>query len=848
MEGTLKDNSKKEVTSSQQTNKEEIQVNQNTLPSSASFETLNENNFEQWLDFNEFNFEKEKISEYWRILKEALGLTIKKKLIKEEWLNIQLQEKKIPFIILDALRTWAGLATSQAFSNPSELFQFIQNCGLKLKSTRDPKLVVEYKANLIDRKHSIKSFYDELEKRINNYKSLNHSLKLANALLSCVGAPGTGKSSFINSISNMNRISLASNQVQNMMKESVLIPVTFNYLTKLSNIEVEINYMHAFLVRLIDSYFFDEPKISTVLEKFKNVNLKEDLVIDTIFYSMKVDPKKVQLPSDQELTDVAKQRIFLFIDELIMLNELPKKNQNQKFSNAEQLVNDISRFMDNYGCAFNLFVTSLDSILIKQTSSNSGRPVFFIDLPRISFKRLKKLIDKNYSNLEPKFKALIIATCGHPRTLHAICEYLKKNNNSTMQFTNLLQDARNSFNVEQRVNHVSVLYALKAQFVSLENPIDGKLTVSEYIKQSYFFNAITNEDSIIPYTSIYSLLQFANREEQNLTSDISSESLKQAIKDLLCTNDGGFEYEIFHAKWEIIWRIIEPGHLPRYFPDDFRAKFPLVAQFRTFEHFSTNKFSTLVDRIEKDTYYKNVFSFCNNNDAFDFLIVERIQNSLDPLLFTFECKLSSTMKSKIKASDVIMKYKMGMKIFKENSKKKKTGFSELKIPTTHFFQVFIICCPLEDDFYSNLTDDFLPPPISSNMSDKKWKTFFFEKKNLLIVDSGDLKQLYGPSLSFLYRFNTEGEIPIAIQETENLSASGSERQKEANEKNKKGEKRKEEEGTEDTNSDLNRNNPKKQKITISCGCRTGCITNRCKCKKNIEKCTNHCECQNCKNN
>ena len=75
---------------------------------------------------------------------------------------------------------------------------------------------------------------------------------MANPLLSCVGAPGTGKSSFINSISNLKDISVSSNQVQNMMKESVLIPVTFNYFTELSNIEVEINYMHAFLVRLID--------------------------------------------------------------------------------------------------------------------------------------------------------------------------------------------------------------------------------------------------------------------------------------------------------------------------------------------------------------------------------------------------------------------------------------------------------------------------------------------------------------------------------------------------------------------------------------------------------------------
>ena len=418
---------------------------------------------------------------------------------------------------------------------------------------------------------------------------------------------------------------------------------------------------------------------------------------------------------------------------------------------------------------------------------------------------------------------------------------LRRNNKSSMQFTNILQDARESLNqMEQRVNDISVLYALKAESVSLDKQIDGTLTVSEYVKQCYFFNAIKNEKTIIPYTSIYSLLHFTNEKEK--TSN-SCESLKKAIKDLLCTNDGGFEFEIFHAKWEIIWRIIEPGHLPKYFPQDFREKFPLVAQFRTFEHFPHYKFYTLVDKFEKDIYYKTVFAFSKNNDAFDFLIVEKIQNSLDSLLFTFECKLSSTTTNKIGALDVMKKYEMGMEIFKENLKKEKTGFYKLKISTTHFFQVFIIYRPLENNFYSNLTDLFnLPHPIYSNMSDEKWKTFFLEKKNLMIVDSQALDEVYGPSLSFLHRFNTEGQVPNTIQKIENLSESGSERLEDPSKKNKKGKKRKE--GTKDLNS----NKQKKPKITISCGCTAGCKTNKCKCKKNIEKCTDHCVCQNCKNN
>ena len=91
------------------------------------------------------------------------------------------------------------------------------------------------------------------------------------------------------------------------------------------------------------------------------------------------------------------------------------------------LVSRIYSFLISYGCAFNLFFTALDAILINQISSHLHRQVIFIDLPRISFKGLKQLIDEKYSDLESKFKALIIPTCGHPRNLYVICEFLNYN-------------------------------------------------------------------------------------------------------------------------------------------------------------------------------------------------------------------------------------------------------------------------------------------------------------------------------------------------------------------------------------------------------------------------------------
>jgi len=64
-------------------NEKEMNKNENTLPSSASFEILNENNFEQWLDSNKItSFSKEKIQKAWKHLAKNLGDFIKILILK----------------------------------------------------------------------------------------------------------------------------------------------------------------------------------------------------------------------------------------------------------------------------------------------------------------------------------------------------------------------------------------------------------------------------------------------------------------------------------------------------------------------------------------------------------------------------------------------------------------------------------------------------------------------------------------------------------------------------------------------------------------------------------------------
>lgn len=111
---------------------------------------------------------------------------------------------------------------------------------------------------LIEREESLQSYFDYLESRIDNWSSNEiqfNSSKGQNALCGSVGAPGSGKSVFIERLVRLTSKDLdkATSRVKNLILESVPITVTFNYLTEI-HASGETDWRRAFLLRLIHRY------------------------------------------------------------------------------------------------------------------------------------------------------------------------------------------------------------------------------------------------------------------------------------------------------------------------------------------------------------------------------------------------------------------------------------------------------------------------------------------------------------------------------------------------------------------------------------------------------------------
>jgi len=726
---------------------------------------------------------------------------------------------------------------------------------LKLKADKfAPNKVADTTLDLIERDGSLKIFYNYLDSRLNKLSLLQAPFrgdKQHNKLCSCVAAPGSGKSSFINRLVKLEKEDFNSTtfQVQNLLLESVPITVTFNYLTDFKP-SYEIDWAHAFTLRLIHSYFFDSTvDFEAIRTLFKNISINGEsikIVIDTIFYDLKVDPVTVPLPNVSKVsTQPNKRRIFLYVDEIVRLNLGP--NRNDPFL----LLQTLCSFMDTYGPAFNLFVSSLDALLMTNRTPNSGRGVKIIDLPPITYKGLLQLIEtinkKNKISIPPKYVALIISSAGHPRTLSWIIAYMNRNLQSTAEFNALFLQILNYMDENDfKYNAKSIKYVLKAESVKLTDKIEGEdsKTVSNYIEESFFLNTVQHDArAIIPYTSVYALYGFADLSNSNkmasvLNSDEDRKFFKGIslpLKDLLITGDDGFEFEKFHLNWEIIRRIIEPTKLPPYFPSVLRDKFKLVPQVRKNNKF-TQQFYNAVQNLDITDYQGTVLTFANNNRGFDMMIVEKLQSSAPEfLLITIECKYSTPNSgTSISADELIKKYTDTNEDLKKISNLKNIGFSNLNIQTNNIFQVFIIYRHLETGFYENLANFF---QLKREKRDtQSWKELIAIEKNVIIVESEELDTIYGPSLAFLGKFFGE-YLPSGLYKAINLTQSGS--LNNDNTDSKKVKKRK-------ASGDSGGSQPSKK---TKCNCqKKACAENtQCSCRKNDVFCGQQCGCKNCKN-
>jgi hypothetical protein len=445
--------------------------------------------------------------------------------------------------------------------------------------------------------------------------------------------------------------------------------------------------------------------------------------------------------------------------------------------NAYILCQELGNLLDIYKSKFNLFITTLDKVVLDGKFIGSGRTIFYIPLPRLSYKSSLELLSNQKYGTTLIHKRLTACCCGHPRLLEIVSKVKMDIN---LSFNDALKviilDIQRSAKDIISINEISLRLVLIAEPLELFKEIDKDLTVSNYIMKGYFLNSsFEHETNIVPYTSIFALFNYVKSNNSN--------PLTLAISNLLEIENffiqTGVGYEKFHAYWEILWSQLKPTKLPKYFKLlDSYSRMDLISTPKQTLNPSKNNFDFYDGFLEANgsivlpkDYYNYIFSFGPTNPGFDLLIFDKLSDGRN-LLITIECKFSNVdAKTILNEEDVIKKLilteeKIGpyLKGGKESS-----NLSQLKIEPSNFYKVFILYRKLTVDFYKNLVKKLLNSSGDLD-DDTKIKKNLANLKNIIIIDRTDLERLYGPTLSFLEQFLCEEDvIPQSIQTKDQFS-------------------------------------------------------------------------------
>jgi len=560
--------------------------------------------------------------------------------------------------------------TLKKFSNSEELYKFMVKDNNLLKNDRTiPTSVlkigsVDNSMQFIERDDSIEELCNYLQGRVSG---TSPTKKEQNSIIASSAAPGAGKSTFIEKLSNL---SISDNlpKIKEIWKESIFINVTFNAASELIinpniNPDQKYNFKNEFFRRLLWSYFLHCSFSEKLFQDYDISDLNTEIVFDTIFYDMK--------------NNYHKTRIFLCVDEIARLGN----------NNVIYLCSELGKMLDTYGLNFNLFITSLDKVLLNQTTTATGRSISYVYLPSLSEEGSLSLFSNSSNNIT--LRKMILCCAGHPRTLSLLFNFYANNFNYddfNTTFARFLQYRYQYF----FVNEISVKYVLKAEHISVDEKIENDRTVSDYVKDGYFLNSYERQNTIVPYTSAFALYKFA--------SENPSSQFSHALFKILNNNsDEGLGFEVFHACWEILFRLVHPNKFPSYFFDalkDISLRSEPVS--RTLKKLNNN-FANFKGSFRHNNvpfkimdYFTSVISFITNNPGFDFLIFEEIKdssNNVHTLTLTFEVKFSfSTDPNHLTAEAIVKKYNDTNDLFDpylepylDKKKEKSDDFSYLKI-------------------------------------------------------------------------------------------------------------------------------------------------------------------------
>ncbi|POG73797.1 hypothetical protein GLOIN_2v1772162 [Rhizophagus irregularis DAOM 181602=DAOM 197198] len=603
--------------------------------------------------------------------------------------------------------------------------------------------------------------------KISNAKS--PGAKELHPLFALQSAPGGGKSFFFDELASLKDEDISrylekkhSERINNenlkevisIIRNSISICITYNGGSPYNGGDIR----KGLIMRILWSYFFDENKLtwSVFCKKFGKcfVSLDTYTAIDSIIHH-------------------SGKSVLLCIDETMRV--LPKGHGD--LENIKTLLNELYRPYRDFSRLANKFyfvISTLDTLNVWSTQTDSQRPICWIPLRRLVLSESANLFRTLVRNLD-EHRLFVIKKCisdcnGHPRTLEKFYQVINVENGddttlNTDNYSSLMERlARNLKQLLGRISLPIVKIALFGKEKSLTDEIEtkaGKSNLRDLISSGIYINSLTDEGeifSVIPTLSPVSLQYFCIYNKDSESEEITA--IAKILRRLLTTESSfdeevmdGKPFEKFHTNWELLYRALQENgknvSLRNIYdlPDENWKKIEIQLQRKEIAY-CHNKIEFPPDGNIYDTNqntFENLVDYIfvpkkSNNSGFDMVIFEKKSDGSGYIAINLECRFSypnkkTTLESKEiseKYEHMKSKYLMHVKYLSGTRNNvrweygrfyDKSAVGKLKMSENDIYLVFVIWRNI-----GNLGNDIL------------------DNENIIIVNRDNLKKIYTPSL------------------------------------------------------------------------------------------------------
>ena len=372
--------------------------------------------------------------------------------------------------------------------------------------------------------------------------------RLSNPLMAVFGAPGSGKSFFIDILGERFGQGQETHR-ESFLDGSVVLAISFNGVCS-TPAEVDLtrnaHAQFALGARALWSYFVNcsTTRISD-FEGFYN------------FLLSAVPRLSLDLAIQCVRAHSGNNRILLLVDELI-------KADIGREGRAVSVLSHIGEIL-SADAEFNAVVTSLKPGPFRSIQTKFGRPIVWISLPPFNAEESEAALsailiypileDPALSELNSMVKLCISDVGGHPRSLEILNNVLLKELVPSVEPKCLQEAVVRQFSEKWPAIAPleAVKVALRGRPVAL-NQMVGHQTVEEHISYGVFLNSEVSinkrAEDIVPRSSIMQIRSIKRVEQEDLV-------LMRCLNAVVLQKRANFqpeELEVFHGNWEVMIR------------------------------------------------------------------------------------------------------------------------------------------------------------------------------------------------------------------------------------------------------------------------------------------------------